>query len=207
LESKSPPAVYIPFAQLPNGLMALFNGFGGELSWMVRTSGADPYRSAAAIGEALHGATGMPVAQIKSMDDVSIDSTSVQRFDAWLMALFGVSALLLAALGVYGIVAYAVQERTREIGIRVALGASTPQIRRLVLSRGLALTAIGLIIGIGAALALTQLLSSMLFGVTPRDALSFAIVPGTLCAVAVAAAWLPARRATRVSPVIALRAE
>jgi putative ABC transport system permease protein len=206
LDGKQPPVVYIPVAQLPDGVMSGYNRLGGRLSWMVRTAG-DPYQAASAIRTALQQATDSPVAHIRSLDDVSTASTASQRFEAWLMTLFGMSALLLAALGIYGVVAYAVQERTREIGIRVALGATTHEIRRAVLARGLLLTLMGLTIGISAAFAVTRLLTSILFGVTAGDRLSFAIVPCLLCLVTLAATWLPARRAMRVDPAIALRAE
>jgi putative ABC transport system permease protein len=186
--------------------MAAYNRLGAHVSWMVRTS-VEPYAAATAIREALHEATHLPLAEVRSMDDVSTSSTAGPRFEAWLMTLFGVAALLLAALGVYGVLAYAVQERTREIGIRVALGATAREIRGLVLARGLTLTAIGMAVGMVSALGLTRLLSGILFGISPRDGVSFAIVPVALCIAALAAIWLPARRAARVDPVIALRAE
>jgi putative ABC transport system permease protein len=211
LDDQLPPVVYIPFAQLPDNEMAIYNRLGAHVSWMVRTSPesyrSGPYQAATAIREALRDATHLPVAQVRSMDDVSTASTAGQRFEAWLMTLFGVSALLLAALGVYGVLAHAVQERTREIGIRVALGATTGEIRGLVLARGLMLTAIGIAVGMVSALGLTRLLSGILFGISPYDGVSFAIVPIALCLAALAAIWLPARRAARVDPVIALRAE
>jgi predicted permease len=209
LDEKLPPVVYIPFAQLPDNEMNVYNRHDGKLSWMVRTSASagDPYAAAVAIQEALRAGTRAPVTHVRSMDDVSTASTAGPRFETWLMTLFGVSALLLAALGVYGVIAYAVQERLREIGIRIALGATAAEIRRLVLTRGLTLTLIGCLIGMTAALGVTRWLSTLLFGIPPRDAVSFAIVPCALCLVAIIATWLPARRAARVDPVIALRAE
>jgi putative ABC transport system permease protein len=188
------PVVYIPFAQLPDNEMALYNGMGGRLSWMLRTT-TSPYRSATAIQNVLHRVTATPVAQVRSMDDVSAESTSKPRFETWLMTLFGASALLLAALGVYGIVAFAVQERTREIGIRVALGAAPAGIRRLVVVRGLTPTLIGLGVGLLPALGVTH------------DPVAFAIVAGALCLATLVAVFLPTRRALRVDPVIALRSE
>jgi putative ABC transport system permease protein len=188
------PVVYIPFAQLPDNEMALYNRMGGTMSWMVRTA-ASPYRSAPAVQDTLHRVTATPVAHVQSMDDVSAASTSKPRFETWLMTLFGASALLLAALGVYGIVACAVQERTREIGIRIALGAAPAGIRRLVVIRGLTPTLVGLAVGVVPALSLT------------RDVAAFAIVAGALCLGTLVAVFLPTRRALRVDPVIALRSE
>jgi ABC-type antimicrobial peptide transport system permease subunit len=123
------------------------------------------------------------------------------------MTTFGCSALLLAAIGVYGVVAYAVQQRTHEIGIRLALGAQAHQVRRMVLVHCVALTLLGVGIGIVSALSLTRVIASVLFAVTARDPLVFSAVPLLLIAVAFLAAWLPAQRAARVDPIVALRAE
>jgi putative ABC transport system permease protein len=194
LDARLPPVVYIPLAQMPDNTMAVYNRLGGRLAWMIRTT-ASPYRSATAIQETLHRVTAAAVAEVRSMDDVSAESTSKPRFETWLMTLFGASALLLAALGVYGIVAFAVQERTREIGIRVALGAAPGAIRRLVVIRGLTPTLVGLGIGLLPALGVT------------RDPVAFAIVAGALCLATLVAVFLPTRRALRVDPVIALRSE
>jgi ABC-type antimicrobial peptide transport system permease subunit len=121
------------------------------------------------------------------------------------MALFGGAALLLAAVGIYGLVAFSVEERTHEIGIRMALGARAERIRGMVLRQGLGLAAIGTGLGIAAAFFLAQILASNLFGVEPRDALVFATVPALLALVAVAAVLIPAYRASRVDPLVALR--
>jgi ABC-type antimicrobial peptide transport system permease subunit len=141
------------------------------------------------------------------MDEVSAASTGSTQFGAWLMTMFGCSALLLAAIGVYGVVAFAVQQRTHEIGIRLALGAQAHQVRRMVLVHCVALTLIGVGIGVVSALSLTRVILSVLFGVTPQDPLVFSAVPVLLIAVAFLAAWLPAQRAARVDPIVALRAE
>jgi ABC-type antimicrobial peptide transport system permease subunit len=125
----------------------------------------------------------------------------------WVMSVFGACALLLAAIGIYGLMAYAVGQRTQEIGIRIALGAQVAQVRKMVVVQGMALALIGIAIGLAAAFGLSQLITAFLFGVTARDPLVFVAMPVILTAVALAAVWIPARRASRVDPLIALRAE
>jgi ABC-type antimicrobial peptide transport system permease subunit len=125
----------------------------------------------------------------------------------WLMTVFASSALLLAAIGIYGLLAYSVEQRTHEIGIRVAIGAEAGQIRSMVVGEGLRLALIGVAIGLAVALALAQSIASFLFGVEPWDPLVFAAMPLLLLAVALLAVWLPARRASRVDPIVALRYE
>ena len=141
------------------------------------------------------------------MDEVVSRSTSRQRFNMWLMSVFGGCALLLAAIGIYGLMAYAVEQRTQEIGIRLALGASVPQVRRMVVVQGMRLAIVGVVIGVGSALGLAGLVQSMLYGVTTRDPLVFVGVPLLLTAVAFFAVYLPARRASKVDPIAALRYE
>jgi len=121
--------------------------------------------------------------------------------------VFGACALLLAAIGIYGLMAYSVEQRTQEIGIRLALGARTSQVRRMVVLQGLALALVGIAIGWGAAFGLARLIATFLFGVTARDPLVFAGVPIVLALVGFAAVWLPTRRASRVDPIVALRYE
>jgi len=125
----------------------------------------------------------------------------------WVMSVFGGCALLLAAIGIYGLMAYSVEQRTQEIGIRLALGAQASQVKNMVVKQGMVLALVGVVIGLGAAFGLARLITTFLFGVTAKDPLVFAAVPALLAAVALLAVWLPARRASKVDPLIALRAE
>jgi ABC-type antimicrobial peptide transport system permease subunit len=135
------------------------------------------------------------------------DSLADHRSPTLLIGIFGITALLLASLGLYGVLAYSVSQRTREIGIRIALGAQAQSIVYLVVGQGLRLTLLGLIIGFAASLGLSGLLRALLFGVSTNDPIIYIVIPCLLLAVALLACYLPARKATRVDPVIALRAE
>jgi putative ABC transport system permease protein len=141
------------------------------------------------------------------MDEVLESSAAAPRFRTFLLALFGVAALFLGAIGIYGLVSYSVSQRTREIGIRMALGAAQPHVMKLVLGQGLKLTLIGVAIGLIGAIGVTRLLSSMLYEVPPTDPLTFAGVTLLLGAIALLATYVPARRAVKVDPNIALRYE
>jgi putative ABC transport system permease protein len=149
----------------------------------------------------------LPVFGERTMAQVASESVSRRRFAMQLVGLFGVLALLLAAVGIYGVIAYSVTQRTREIGIRVALGASRSAILRWVLRQGLILTIAGVGVGLLGALALTRLLRSLLFGVGPTDILTFGVLAIVLTVVAMIACYVPARRATKVDPLVALRYE
>jgi len=199
------PAMYVPMAQEPDGVTAL-NVRLLPIVWMARTA-ARPLAAAPSVEKALRRASGLPVARIRSMEEIVAESTARSRFDMWLMAIFGGSAVLLAAIGVYGLVAYSVQQRTVEIGIRMALGASKSGVRMMVLGHGMTLALVGIIIGIAAAFSLARVLAGFLFGVAPRDAAVFISVPAILAVVAFAAVWFPARRATQLDPIAALRQE
>jgi predicted permease len=199
------PAMYVPESQLTDAE----NGFWVRLvsmSWVARTHG-DPYRLAAPIENAVRQATGLPVTNVRTMDEVLSLSTARQRFNMLLMTVFGAMALLLAAIGVYGLMAYSVAQRTQEIGIRLALGAETNQVRNMVVRQGMELALAGVAIGLAAAWVLARLIQAFLFGVKPRDPLVFIAVPLMLALVALAAVWLPANRAAKVSPVESLRYE
>jgi predicted permease len=205
LNSDPGPVMYIPQAQVPDAANAL-NVRLAPIAWIVRTQ-ADPHAQSRAIQEQLQQATGLPVAEVQSMEDVESVSTSRQRFNMWLMTVFGISALLLAAIGVYGLMAYAVEQRTQEIGIRLALGAQVSQVRNLVVLQGMRLALVGIAVGLAASFGLVHFLSAFLFGVDARDPLAFLGVPVLLGLVAFLAVWIPARHASRVDPIIALRAE
>jgi ABC-type antimicrobial peptide transport system permease subunit len=159
-----------------------------------------------AIEEALRKVSGgLPVASVRTMDDVMIQSTARSTFDMWLLTIFAIAALLLAAIGIYGLMAYSVQQRTQEIGIRLALGADAPRVRNMVVFNGMSVALAGVAIGVLAAFGLTRVIASFLFGVTAKDPAVFVLVPVLLIAVALAGVWLPARRAARIHPAEALR--
>jgi putative ABC transport system permease protein len=177
------------------------------MTFVVRTGGdplavVEPARRI--IGE-LH--PGQPVAEVRTMDRIVAETFSRQRFSTILLVTFSLAALLLAAVGIYGVLAYSVSERTREIGVRVALGAEPARIIGLIVRMGATVAGAGLIVGLAGALAVSGVLEKLLFGVTPRDPTTFAAVPAILLAVAMLAAYLPARRAARLDPMQALRVE
>jgi putative ABC transport system permease protein len=159
------------------------------------------------IRDQLRVVTGLPVADVHSMEQVVSLSTGRRRFNMLLMSVFAGAALLLAAIGVYGLMAYTVEQRTRDFGIRLALGAEASQVRNMVVRQGMALTLVGLVAGLESAWALAWVIESLLFGVAARDPLSFAAVPVVLAMVALLAVWIPANRASRVSPIESLRYE
>jgi len=199
------PIMYVPNGQVPDALNALSLRIT-PFAWLVRTRGA-PMQTSAAIQEQLRQVTGLPVTQIRTMDEVIERSISRQRFNMWLMTAFAISALLLAAIGIYGLMAYSVTQRTQEIGIRLALGAGSGNVRNMVVRQGMALALAGVVVGIGAAFGLSRLIASFLFGVKAWDAAVFGSVPIMLIAVALIAVWLPAQRASRIDPIDALRYE
>jgi putative ABC transport system permease protein len=200
------PLMIVPQAQVTDGMTAL-NANIIPTSWVVRTHG-DPHQLSAAITEQLRQASGgFPVARVRTMDEVVVHSTAREDFNMLLLTIFGASALILAAIGIYGLMAYTVQQRTQEMGIRMALGADRGRIRNLVVWQGMQLALIGAVIGVAAAFGLTRLIASFLFGVKPWDPIVFVTVPVILSAVALFAVWLPATRASKLDPMESLRVE
>ena len=200
------PTMYVPFAQVPDSVTTL-NSRIGDIGWVVRTRG-EPHALSVAIQKELRDASGgLPVAGIRSMDEIVAQSTARSDFNMLLLTVFGCAALLLAAIGVYGLMSYSVEQRTQEIGIRLALGAERSQVRNMVIAQGMSLAVAGVVIGTAAAFGLSRLIESLLFGVTARDPIVFVAVPAVLGVVALIAVWLPALRATRIDPIDALRCE
>ena len=148
-----------------------------------------------------------PVSNVQTMDQVVAASISKERFQSLLLGLFAGLALLLACVGLYGVISYSVAQRTHEIGVRVALGAKPVDVLRLVIRQGMGLTIVGLILGVAVGSAVTRVLSDMLYGVSTRDPLTFVGAPLLLLLVAFLACYIPARRATRIDPLAALRYE
>ncbi len=198
------PTMYIPNAQSSDAITKL-NSDISPLAWVIRTR-VEPHSLSSSIRNELRQASGgLPVAYIRSMDEIVVRSTARQDFNMLLLSVFGGLALLLAAIGIYGLMAFTVEQRTQEIGIRMALGASTAALRGMIVRQGMLLASIGTALGLGAAYGLTRLLTAFLFGVKPADPLVFAAVPVVLALVALLAIWVPASRATRIDPVLALR--
>ncbi|MFZ0272080.1 MAG: ABC transporter permease [Acidobacteriaceae bacterium] len=200
------PLMIVPAAQVTDGMTALNAGIG-PMVWLVRTHG-DPHQSISAVTEQLRQASGgFPVARVRPMTEVVVQSTAREDFNMLLLIIFGASALILAAIGIYGLMAYSVQQRTQEMGIRMALGADRSRIRSLVVWHGMRLALVGVVIGIGAAFGLTRFIASFLFGVKTWDPMVFVTVPVVLSLVALLAVWMPATRASRLDPQKALRIE
>jgi putative ABC transport system permease protein len=197
LEKPATPTVYYPFAKLPYASMTM----------VARTAQA-PLALAPSIRRAISALDPLqPIADVHSMEEILGDTLARQRISAALLSAFSVSSLLLVAIGLYGLLAYAVSQRTREIGIRIAVGADPSRVVRLIVATGARLVLAGTVVGLAGALALSGFLKSMLFEIAPRDPLTFILVPVLLIIVAVLAAAQPARRAARLNPVDALRTE
>jgi len=197
LASEIMPEVTATVEQWPRFAMAL----------VLRTD-LDPLSLASAVRkEVAQMDKNLPVYAVRTMDDVMTAQVASQRFNAGALAAFAALAVLLAAVGIYGVMAYAIGQRTHEIGVRMALGAEPRTVQGMVLKQGLRLTLVGVGIGVAASFGLTRLLTNMLFGVKPTDPGVFIVVTAALVAVALAACWIPSRRATEVDPVVALRYE
>ncbi|PYP69185.1 MAG: permease, partial [Gemmatimonadetes bacterium] len=200
----APPMVYAPAAQASDQFTRAVNRWF-LTSWLVKSARPLDLRTVA--GAVAEVDPGQPVVSVRRMEDVMAASLGPRRFVALLLELFAALAVLLAAVGIYGVVSYAVSRRRREFGLRVALGATAPDVTRLVLRQGLRLAVVGAGAGILGALVLTRFLQAFLYGVHPTNPLAIAGAAMALVAVAVLACFVPARRATHVDPMIALRAE
>jgi putative ABC transport system permease protein len=210
LTAPAEPQSYVPDTQISAPVSAEVNSIMPTtlVVRMARSSAETSGASAHAIVDQIHNVDALlPVFQVRSMQDVVGASIQEERFLLWLVGGFAIAATLLAAIGVYGVMSYLVGMRTREMGIRAALGATPASLVRMVLGEAAVRAAIGLGLGLAGAFALTRLLQAYLFGVQPRDPLAFTLAPLLLLVVAVVATWLPARRAGRVAPMTALRYE
>jgi len=205
LNNDPQPATFVPLAQVGDAYMKLNNRFM-PLTWLVRTKVA-PFSLAPPIQQAFEAGANLPVAHVRSMDQIVVLSTSRDRFNTLVLGIFAFFAILLASIGLYGLMAYAVEQRTLEFGIRLALGADSAALRNMVVRQAMMLAAAGIAVGLAAAWLLTRVLATMLYSVKARDPLIFASVAAILCAVAFLASYLPARRALAVDPVVALRYE
>jgi len=195
--------MFVPQGQVPDAVTKL-NASIGTMSWVVRTR-VPPMQVAQAVQAQIRQATGLPTADVRTMDQIVSRSTSRERFNTVLMTTFALAALVLAAIGIYGVMAYAVQQRTREIGVRMALGAQPSAVQWMVVVQGMRLAVIGVVLGLAAAYGLSRYMSTLLFGVEARDPLVFFGVPLLLAIIALVAVWVPARRASGVDPLGALR--
>jgi ABC-type antimicrobial peptide transport system permease subunit len=196
----------IPLAQEPDGITRLWLQFG-PIFWLIRTH-LEPHQVAVNVSEQLREASGgLPAGQVRTMDEILSDSIARQTFNMLLLGVFAIAALALAAVGIYGVMAYSVAQRTHEIGVRMALGADRARIRNLVVGKGMLTAGLGVIVGLAAAVFLARFLADFLFGVRAWDPMVFIAVPALLALVALFALWIPARRAARLEPIEALRVE
>ena len=204
LEDSDVGVMYVPQTQVSEGLTTLANGVI-PLSWAVRTSG-DPMSLRAAVGREIRSVDGlMPVSRTRSMDQMVSESLARRNFMMLLLSIFAGIAVLLAAIGVYGLMSYAVERRTQEIGIRVALGAERRDVLRLIVFEGLKLSGIGVAAGLAVAYGVTRTLGALLFGVKAADPATFAVVAVAVAGIGLLAAYVPARRATGIEAADALR--
>jgi putative ABC transport system permease protein len=197
MQEETDPSVYMPHQKLPTAGMTL----------VARTS-SNPHELIGAVRrEVAQIDPDLPVSQVATMEEVVAKSIWQPRLYAMLFAVFAGGALLLALIGIYGVMAFLVQTRTHEIGIRMALGASARDVFKLIVGRGMKLTAVGVVIGVGGAIALTRLMHSLLFNTSATDPFIFVLLSAVLSLAAFFACYLPARRAAKVDPLVALHYE
>jgi predicted permease len=205
LDTKPRPIMYVPQPQLPDAENEMFFRLL-PMAWVVRTQ-ADPHALIPSIQQRLRQAMDLPVTDVSTMDHDVWAQSSRQRFNALVMTVFAGAALVLAAIGIYGLMAYTVEQRRHEIGIRMALGADSHQVRGIVVRQGMGLSLAGVMIGISAAWGLARLIESLLYGTKSRDPFVYIAVPIVLWVVALLALWVPANRASRINPIECLRHE
>jgi len=206
LSESAPPEMFVPYRQVPAHMVPLLVRAIAS-RWVVRVK-ANPLSFAPQAKQAvLQVDPDEPIAQVRSMDQVLSESLGRRRFNTMLLGTFAALALVLASVGIYGVLSYSVSRRVQEIGIRMALGADRREVIRLVVGEGMSTALIGIAAGLLAALGLTRLLSSMLYAVRPNDPLTFAANALVLGTVSLLASYLPARRATMIDPMVALRYE
>ena len=206
LQGADESVMYVPESQITDGLTKLANSVI-PMSWIIHTAG-DPSTLSAAIQHEIQSVDSqLAASKIRTMDQVISDSTARQNFNMLLLTIFAGLALLLAAIGIYGLMSYTVEQRTQEIGIRMALGAGRGDMLKLVVRQGMLLTGIGIVIGLAASFGLNRLLANLLFGVKTTDPITYVAVAAILISVALLACYVPARRATKIDPLVALRYE
>jgi predicted permease len=204
LDEEGRAQIYRPWTQITPKYKA---DFTRALDMIVKTS-ADPLSLVGAIKREIRVIDkDQPIAQVQTLDEKLSDSVAPQEFTLLLLTIFALIALSLASAGIFGVMSYTVAQRTHEIGVRMALGAQRLDVLRLVVREGMGLVLVGVVLGLAGALAATRLMASMLFEVTTKDPITFAVVPVVLAIVALIACYVPARRATKVDPLVALRYE
>jgi putative ABC transport system permease protein len=197
LDAPPEPVVYYPFRQATTNNQYV----------VIRTSMSPRSLEPAVKAVVADLDKDVPVVSVRTMDELMTEAVAPPRFRTVLVSMFAFVGLLLAAIGIYGVMAYAVTERTHELGVRIALGADRLDVLRMVLGEAMSLAAAGVVLGLAGAFAATRLIQSLLFGVTATDTATFAGIAALLVATALVASYLPARRAMRVDPMVALRYE